>query len=182
MPERPDLTEAELLQAALNYIDRYEAPAASLRRVLRRRVRKAVRDGRADPEHAEAWVEPIVARFVGEGLVDDARFTEGRRWSARQRGTSARALRAKLMGKGVAQQIIDEALQAEPEGAEEVAAARYARRRRLGPWRTDGSRSERRMKDLAAVARAGFPPSIAYNTIDGDRDELEALIEQAPDD
>src|SRR3546814_7265925 len=44
-------------------------------------------------------------------------------------------------------------LAAEPELA---AAIAYARRRRLGPFRTPDARADRRDKDLAALARAGF--------------------------
>jgi regulatory protein len=55
------------------------------------------------------------------------------------------------------------------EVAELEAAATYARRRRLGPHRRDPeARAERRERDLAALARAGFSYAIAQQIIDAD--------------
>ena len=51
---------------------------------------------------------------------------------------------------------------------ERAAARRYAERRRLGPWRADPARrSGRRDRDIAAMARAGFPVRLAISVIDG---------------
>ena len=60
----------------------------------------------------------------------------------------------------------------EYEEPELEAAQRYARRRRLGPYRADpAARSECRDKDLACMARAGFAGRVARQVIDA---ELEA--------
>ena len=47
------------------------------------------------------------------------------------------------------------------------AACNYARRRRLGPWRSAG-RAERRERDLAALARQGFGYELALRVIDAE--------------
>ncbi len=57
-----------------------------------------------------------------------------------------------------------------------LAALRYARRRRLGPF-CRGDRFERREKDLAALARAGFGVAFARPVIDAD--DADALIDEA---
>jgi regulatory protein len=50
-----------------------------------------------------------------------------------------------------------------------AAAAAYARRRRLGPFRrVPEERAERRQKDLAALARRGFGYGVAKQVIDAD--------------
>ena len=48
------------------------------------------------------------------------------------------------------------------------AAARYARRRRLGPFRAAPEREERRQRDLAALARAGFAYDVARRVIEAE--------------
>ena len=46
------------------------------------------------------------------------------------------------------------------------AAAALARRRRLGPFRPAKDRKDRRARDLAAMARAGFDYDLAKKVID----------------
>lgn len=81
--------------------------------------------------------------------------------------------------KGVAAEVIDQALErvAEETGVDDPrlrdlqAAAAYARRRRLGPWRDDAAREERRDRDMAALARQGFSHDIARRVIDAESPE-----------
>jgi regulatory protein len=51
-----------------------------------------------------------------------------------------------------------------------AAALALAKRRRLGPFRSPGVRAANRMRDLAALGRAGFAYDIARQVIDGDPD------------
>jgi regulatory protein len=61
--------------------------------------------------------------------------------------------------------LIDHALESD-ERDDDTAAWRYARRRRLGPYRTK-ERAEKRERDVAALCRAGFGFSLAAKVIDG---------------
>ena len=75
-------------------------------------------------------------------------------------------IQQKLRTKGVAHEHIQSALNGyeddDGEDAELASARAYAKRRRLGSYRQpfDDSR-ERRQKDLAAMARAGFSYGVA---------------------
>jgi regulatory protein len=67
---------------------------------------------------------------------------------------------------------------AERQGdAELAAAAAFARKRRIGPWRSPAERADRREKDLAAMARAGFAYRVVRLVMDADDPaEVEALL------
>ncbi|MCH8002677.1 MAG: RecX family transcriptional regulator, partial [Proteobacteria bacterium] len=55
-----------------------------------------------------------------------------------------------------------------------AAALAYARRRRLGPYRSPQARAAMREKDLAALGRRGFGYELARRVIEtGDVSELE---------
>jgi len=55
-----------------------------------------------------------------------------------------------------------------------------ARRRRLGPYRMPEVRAERRDKDLAALARAGFDYDTARRVIEAETlDDLDRLLSEA---
>ena len=171
------VTAAWLERVALHYLDRYGASAEMLRRVLARRVEKQARLRGEDPESYAGLITETVARAERAGLIDDARFAAARLASLRRRGTSARAAGAALAQRGVARDVIAGALDAESgedDAAESAAAAAYAKRRRLGPHRPPQTRAEHRERDLAAMARAGFPFALARAVIDAGGD--------APDD
>jgi regulatory protein len=169
-PRRP--TPASLEAAGLYYLARYAASAEQLRRVLRRRVDRAARAyPDFDREVAAGWIAALVERWLAAGLLDDATFAEARVRSLRRRGASQRHIRGALAAKGVDAETAVEALgraEAGGDAAEAEAARRFARRRRLGPWRQADARAAHRMKDLAAMARAGFARTIAIYVIDAD--------------
>lgn len=181
------VTKAWLQRAALYYLERYAAPAGHLRQVLMRKVDKRLMlRGEAQEEAvagpARALVAEVIAQAVDGGYVDDGAYARAKVASLRRRGGSQRAIRARLMQKGVPADIVDEALEADGEEAafdsengqagqdtraarEHEAALAYARRRRLGPFRLR-ERAERRERDIAAMVRAGFALSLARSVID----------------
>jgi regulatory protein len=168
------VSAAWLERAALSYLERYSASAEMLRRTLARRVEKRARARGEDGAAFADMVEATVARAVGAGLVDDARFARARLATLRRRGASNRGASAKLAAKGVPTDIVAAAMATEREeeaesGAVEEAAARaYAKRRRLGPHRPAEAREANRARDLAAMARAGFSYGLARSVIDGE--------------
>jgi regulatory protein len=163
------ITPDYLRRAAKHYLERYAAPAAQLRRVLARKVATSCRHHGEEPGAFEAMLDEVMATCVSSGLVDDRRFAEGRAASLRRRGQSSRMVAAKLSAKGVGRELAAQASAMEAD--DELAAARIAaKRKRLGPW-ARGDRIASRQKDLAAMARAGFPMTIARAVIDSAGEE-----------
>jgi len=175
------LDENGLEQAALRYLERYSSSVAGLRRVLRRRIRRAARmsegdEKRSDVAAGDAMIETVLRRMTKSGLLDDARYAEFRAGSLSRRGGSLYVIRRDLMTRGVASPLIDAALEAlkRETGAESsdetdlAAALALAKRRRLGPFRAPTVRAALRMRDLAALGRAGFAFEIAKKVIDGE--------------
>ncbi|MBZ6077157.1 regulatory protein RecX [Microvirga puerhi] len=163
------ITPAYLQRAAMAYLERYASSAENLRRVLRRKVENRCRLRGEDPAEFSDAIDEVVARSLRAGLIDDTRYAEARLASLRRRGGSTRSIRAKLALKGVDRDTIATVMAGEEEGAdqEEQAARALARRRRIGPFRL-GERAPYRDKDLAILARAGFPFTLARRVIDGD--------------
>ena len=173
-------TPAYLERAALFYLDRYATSAENLRRVLRRKVQRSARFHEVDQAACEAAIEELTARFLRSGLLDDAGYAETRSRSLFRRGQSLRAIRQNLAQKGVGKEEAEaaiERLREENAAPDLTAALAYARRRRLGPYRAEPERANRRERDLAALARRGFAPDIALAVIDAaSAAELEEVI------
>ncbi len=158
---------ARLRRAALAYLARYAAPSAHVRRILQRRLDRAEARGaemRVGPEDIEA----LLADLVRMGLIDERAWAEAQARTLRRRGASARAVAARLSSRGAPRDEIERLLGEEDDAAELQAARALARRRRLGPWRDPTERAERRQKDLAAMARAGFRLDVARQVVDAD--------------
>ena len=179
-PPRP-LTEERLRRAALHYLERFTTSAGNLRTVLERRVRKSAMAGLETPE-ANAWIERIVTNLVATGVIDDRAYAEMRAASLVRAGRSRARIKATLQQKRVEPAALAgalEQLQEDQPNADLVAAVNFARRRRLGPYAA-GDRAARRLKDMAALARAGFSSAIARRVVDAE--DIEALTAQLEED
>ena len=181
LPKKPKkATPGYLERAALFYLDRYATSADNLRRVLRRKVARSARVHGTDPAVGEEAIEALIARFLGAGLLDDARYAEARARSLSRQGQSLRGIRLQLLQKGVGEDEIAAALAGlrEELGDPELAAAlAYARRRRLGPFRAGTDRQVQRERDLAALARRGFASDLVLKVIDAE--SAEAMEDEA---
>jgi regulatory protein len=163
-----EATAAHLENAALHYLERFASSSGNLKRVLMRKVARSARAHGSDAQAGERLVDEIIARYLRTGLLDDRAYAAQKAASLRRRGTSRYGIRGKLALKGVAGELIDEALtglDAEAQDGELAAACALVRRRRLGPCRAPHDRAAFRQKDLAALARAGFGIGLARRVL-----------------
>jgi regulatory protein len=180
---------AGLHDAALDYLARYAATEAGLRRFLERRVDRWVRLAQAEAgdavdgigrqaSEAKRIVREVVARLAAAGAVNDATFAENRARTLIRAGRSRLAVAAHLAAKGVAADVARSALP-EDANSELAAALTVARRRRIGPFRVGAVPDQAgRRRELAILARAGFPQSIASQALAMAPDEAEALVNE----
>jgi regulatory protein len=182
------VTATSLENVATHYLERFAGSAADLRRVLLRRVRRAAEDDdRAAAETRRAagaaLVEALIAKLEHAGILDDRRYADAKAASLHRRGGSRRAVAARLAQHGIERELIAGAIGAIAEDGGDsdlVAAGAFARRRRLGPYRPAEPTPATRLKDMAALARAGFDQSTARRVL-GCRSpaEVEALLDAA---
>jgi regulatory protein len=168
-------TEASLRDAALAHLARYGTSAANLLRVLERRIERWARETDAEPgarDTARMAARAVVARLAAAGAVNDAAFAVARARGLTRSGRSARSVAAHLAARGVPAAAVAAALPEDP--ARELAAAiAFARRRRIGPFRS-GEADIRR--ELGMFARAGFGQDIAEQALRLDPDDAEAML------
>ena len=163
------LTEKRLEKLALLHIDRYATSIENLRNVLMRRVEKSARNQNIEKKDAEKWINEIITKLVNLRLLDDQAYAENRVRSLHRSGASQKKIMSILSNKGVSK--VDTAsaislLENEYCNRELMAANNYARRRRLGPYKLAENRKEKRDRDLASLARAGFKYNDAKSIID----------------
>lgn len=160
-----------LENAALFHLKRYACSAKQLKTVLLRKAQRSLRAHGGELEQAVQWIDEVVAKLMRNGLLDDSAFARMKADSLRAAGKSKRAIAMKLRLKGVEDDVVQEHVaRVGEELSEEEAAHVHARKKRLGPYRAVG-REERREKDMAALARAGFSYAVAKKVIGGDTAE-----------
>lgn len=172
------ISPAYLHNVALHYLDRFASSRENLRRVLMRRVLKSCHFHGANPDECVPWVDTELTRLEAAGLLNDTAYAEMKVRSLRSRGASARTIRQKLAQKGIAGDMAGQALEgASEEGHDEYASAlKLARKRRIGPFRTDKTcREDNRQRDLATLARAGFSYDTACSVVDADSSDFSGL-------
>jgi regulatory protein len=168
------LTQAALENAALHYLGRFASSSGNLRRVLLRKLARAAGPD-TDTSEGARLVDELIARYRRSGLLDDRAYAAQAAASLARRGASRFSIRGKLAQKGVATELVKEAVQGLDEGgnSELAAACALVRRRRLGPYRSEAARLAWGRKDLATIARAGFSLDIARRVLAAD--DIEAL-------
>jgi regulatory protein len=177
---------AALHEAALNHLARYAATRAGLERVLLRRIARWARGAEGEREAiaaaaaaARGAVKDVVAQLVAAGAVNDAAFAASRARRLARAGSSRLRIAAHLARHGVTGAAAAAALPSDPD-AELLAALALARRRRIGPFRTaPPADPEAARRELAALARAGFPQAVARAALALSRADAEERLAAA---
>lgn len=132
----------------------------------RAQLAEALRRREVDDDTAEA----VLGRFSEVGLIDDAAFAAA--WVESRhtgRGLARRALAVELRRRGVAEDLVQEAV-ADVEPADEEEMARHLVRRKLAATRSkDSATRVRRL--MGVLARKGYSSALAYRVV---REELDS--------
>jgi regulatory protein len=162
-PSDPKKLREKLRRSGFAYLQRYSASEAHFSELMQNKLRRWEAAGYVALGETRAvdLVAELTSEFRELGLLDDAGFAASRVASARRKGTSrlkiALGLRAKGVDGDLARAVIEE------DGTDEtVAALRFCRRRRIGPWRR-GERPDRDglNREMATLVRQGFAGQLA---------------------
>ena len=125
--------------------------------------------------------------MIRSGLLDDQRYADQRAGSLHRRGKGLRVIAHDLKARGLGEEVIARALETLRDGDYDpdfLAAVRYARKKRFGPFavgqeeESEQHHHKARHRALAAFARQGFSLSLAQSILDRtDPDELEQMLD-----
>lgn len=168
------MTEKRLWNMLQYYLERYDQPAAHVRRHFVRKITRSTREHATDAAVLTEALDEMLTRLVSGGTINDTRVAENLIRSGRSRGWAERRIKLASASKGIGRALIDDLMRtSEDAGTDRAAAMLLARRRRLGPWRTADDSPELRRKELAILARAGFGYAIAREVVGAALDDLD---------
>lgn len=156
----PPLDEAALRELALRHVARFATSRGKLIAYLNRKLRERGWGGE-DPADPEALAD----RFVDLRYIDDAGYAVMKSASLARRGYGARRIAEDLRAAGINESDRE---QADAQIASEswMAADRFARRKRVGPYASAPIDPKQREKAIAAFLRAGHDYAIARKWVD----------------
>ena len=180
--------ETRLMTKAVDYLGRYATSQHRLREVLGRFALRKL--DKHDPDKVAAAISATVTKCQTLGYLNDDAFAKSQARSHRQQGRSKLGIRQRLRQHRLDDTIIDAALDTADQhsaNGELLAACRFARRRRLGPFyrqQYDDAQGrqalmQRQQRQLRSMARAGFTMAVSRTVIGlEDGDAAEMLMDQ----
>ena len=177
----PIRTEEALKNLALSYVARFPCTTDKLRKHLAKKMRDALDANEAQPGDGRRWIDGVIATLTRVRLLDDTAYAEARAMTLHRRGRSMSIIVRDLALKGAPEAAISHARDALAETSEHPdlsAAARLAKKKRLGPFsKLQPLTQDLRRKHLATLARNGFSFDTARTVVDAKHaSELDALI------
>lgn len=176
----PIRTEEALKNLALSYVARFPCTTDKLRKHLAKKMREALDAGEAQPGDGRKWIDGVIATLTRVKLLDDKAYAEARALTLHRRGRATSIIVRDLAQRGAPETAIVQAREALAETADNVdltAAARLARKKRLGPFSKEPLTQDLRRKQLATLARGGFSFDIARQIIDAKDPEILSDLE-----
>jgi len=175
------ITESYLHNSGLYYLERYSSSVENFRSVMMRKIQRSCRE-HTDQKIGECknQLNDLIEKFIRVGLLDDGTYTRSIINAKRRQGKSVRAIQTYLRSKGVSSDIIEQMLADYSDDHNKTAAEIefesaliFARKKRLGPYRT--SEDFDSQKELARLARAGYSYDTARRVLENDLSEDDLL-------
>src|SRR4051812_21190822 len=95
------MSRRRLENIARFHLERFSTTVVNLRRVLMRRIDRAIRAHGGERGVMAGWVEEILTHLVTSGALDDSRYAAAKAASLKHKGKSGARIRLALRAKGV---------------------------------------------------------------------------------
>lgn len=165
------LSQGYLERAAFHYLGRYSSSVKNLKRILERKAMRRLEEGESLCADHYEWIDAVIVKCESYGYVSDASYAKSKVRAMHASGKSKRGIIAALMAKGVSRDDIDLAIGSleieDGDDPDRVAAEKYARKRRFGPFRQKEADADKQRKEAASMARSGFSYDIIKQILGG---------------
>tara|TARA_R110000822_G_scaffold31383_6_gene90795 strand:+ start:175 stop:810 length:636 start_codon:yes stop_codon:yes gene_type:complete len=149
------LDQESLQRLAIRYVERYATSRKKLADYLHRKIREREWRGEEPPA-----VEQLIERFVDQGYIDDALYAQNKASALIRRGYGTRRVSHALYQAGISEADGREAYQIS-ESNKWIAADKFARKRKIGPYSDRRQDADICRKQLQAFLRAGHDFDLA---------------------
>lgn len=166
-----DRTKLWAKRSAVHYLGTYSSSVENLRQTVEKRALRKY-DGISEDE-ARELANHAIDFCIQNQFISDESYADTKTAAGIRKGYSRSRIQLKLEQKGVDREIAVTALQDVDDLQNAII---FAKRKRLGPWRTKELDIKQKQRELGSFARNMFPGSIASKVIHMDLDEAEEIL------
>ncbi len=174
------ITAHYLHNAGLFYLQRFTASRSHFYDVMMQKIKKSCAYHKdQDIEACKILLNELIKKFEDLEFLNDDAYAKAYITSLRLKGFSAKKIMYQCKNKGLDSSLsstmletVDCSLYGEKEeDTDLLAATRYAKKKRIGPYRKKEQTPELIRKELSSLARAGFSYDIAKRIVNTNMDE-----------
>lgn len=158
-------------RSAVHYLGTYTSSVENLRQIMERKAARKYPD--LELPDIERLRDVAVSFCLDNGFLDDTSYAETKVAAGLRKGYSKRKLELKLSEKGVERDIIAAAVS---EVDDLNSAIKYAKRRRIGPWRRGYLDINATRREMGSFGRSGFSGELAIKIINMSLEEAENIL------
>ena len=153
-----EVTVEEMTNFALNYVEKFAPSKQQLRTYLLKKYLTS-RTPNIKKNDVSNLIDIVLEDLEKSKFINDKFYSETKAKSMIRRGNSINKIRSYLIGKGIEDNFIKEAvnkIQDENSDQDFFSAIKVFKKKRIGPARIDDNRSLFYKKDISLLARNGF--------------------------
>ena len=173
-----EATVEEMRNFAFVYVEKYAPSKQQLRTYL---LKKYLKSGTANvsKKNITDLIDVVLEDLEKSKFINDKFYSESKAKSLIQRGSSINKIRNYLIGKGVGDKYIKNAIEKLHENNDDqdfLSAIKICKKKKIGPSREEDNRPLFYKKDMGVLARSGFDFEVSRRVMDLDKDEYLKII------
>ncbi|MEE2755202.1 MAG: regulatory protein RecX [Myxococcota bacterium] len=184
--KRKPVTYQMVERMAVHYLQRFPASRSRYKSIMRQKLKRYEHPTPPNDAQLAEWVQAAEAFCLRVGLLDDQALSNALARSYHRRGNSIRTVKAKLRRKGFDADTIQTAVEqfltqfeGRVDDADLIAALRYLRKRRFGPFHPRELDWTQRRKQMAALARRQLSFDVCQRAMNMALEEAQTVLYEA---
>ena len=173
-----DITVEEMRNFAFNYIEKFAPSKQQLKTYLLKKYLKS-KITINKKNNISNLIDIVLEDLEKSKFINDKFYSDSKAKSLIQRGTSINKIRNYLIGKGVGEKYIKNAIDKINENNEDqdfFSAIKICKKKRIGPSRDENNRPLFYKKDIGILARSGFDFEVSRKVMDLEKDEYLKIV------
>ena len=173
-----DITVEEMRNFAFNYIEKFAPSKQQLKTyLLKKYLKSKITSNKKN--NISNLIDIVLEDLEKSKFINDKFYSDSKAKSLIQRGTSINKIRNYLIGKGVGEKYIKNAIDKINENNEDqdfFSAIKICKKKRIGPSRDENNRPLFYKKDIGILARSGFDFEVSRKVMDLEKDEYLKIV------
>jgi len=172
------VTVEEMRNFAFAYVEKYAPSKQQLKTYLLKKYLK-ISVPNVKKEDVNNLIDIVLSDLEKNRFINDKFYSQKKKKSMIQRGSSINKIRNYLIGKGISEEFIKETvnkIKNENSDQDFFSAIKICKKKRIGPARVEDNRSLFYRKDISLLARNGFNFETSKKVMDLSKNDYNKIV------